>query len=55
MDRWLGSIEVGKVADFTVLGANPLDYAADRGGDPTQILAIPGGGDVYQRRGDAVS
>lgn len=41
MDQWLGSIEVGKVADFTVLGANPLDYAADRGGDPTQLHSIP--------------
>lgn len=40
LDGWLGSIEQGKVADFVVLGDNPLDYGPQKK-DPTQIHKIP--------------
>ena len=30
MDHWIGSIEVGKAADFVVLGGNPLDWDTER-------------------------
>lgn len=36
LDRWLGSIEVGKVADFVVLSADPVLFEAD----PTKITDI---------------
>jgi predicted amidohydrolase YtcJ len=36
LDRWLGSIEVGKVADFVVLSADPVLFESD----PTKITDI---------------
>lgn len=40
LDRWLGSIKVGKVADFVVLSADPVDFDPETGGDPTKITDI---------------
>jgi predicted amidohydrolase YtcJ len=50
MDHQLGSLEVGKLADFTVLAANPLEV------DPMAIREIPVrgtvvGGTVYETPG----
>ncbi|MBN9684862.1 MULTISPECIES: amidohydrolase [unclassified Corallococcus] len=55
IDKWVGSIEPGKVADFVVLGANPLDRDPAKGGDPATLSKIPvvrtylGGKDPAQR------
>jgi predicted amidohydrolase YtcJ len=51
LDHQLGSLEAGKLADFTVLGANPLEV------DPMAIREIPVrgtvvGGLVYQAPGE---
>lgn len=36
LDRWLGSIEVGKVGDFVLLSADPMSYVED----PDKISSI---------------
>jgi len=40
IERWVGSIEVGKTADFVVLDGDPLALDPSRGGDPRKISEL---------------
>ena len=44
----IGSLEPGKLADFTVLDANPLDMDAERIGGIRVLATLIGGAPVYQ-------